>query len=576
MKRHLSWIFPAFLTLLVACSGQKHEPTVPESSASIDPVYGGELNVGTVYVSLSALSWDPADWAWKSNHDSGLVREQLLAADLDKSVRKGGAYRFIADAYIPDDALRGELAEDWFFEDPLTLVFQLRKGVMFHAVPGVMDAREITAEDVVFSFETINQSPKRINLYFDHIDSVEARDKYTVVFRFNTFNAEWPYRFGYGYYSGIVPRELADADAKKWQNLTGTGPYRLTRYIQGNLHQYDRIDDYWDTEEVNGQAYRVPFVDRINYRIIKDEATYLSALRTARLDILESIRWEVVDHLKGTTPELKWNRWLSTNGTFVALRVDEKPFDDIRVRRAMNLAINQHEILEIFYGGHGQIMAYPQHPEFGNYFQPLSEMPPSVQSLFEYDPDEARRLLAQAGYPNGFETTMQLCACSQAHMDLAPLIVSYLKEVGVRVKLETYEYASFLSLMMSKQNGPAYLMSSGVSAPLTSLRKNFATGQTWNASGYSNPEFDRRLKFAFETRDENERVKVIQELSSEILDEAPYIWLPTEYVYTAWWPWVRNYEGELRAGAVRPGPIYARIWIDEQMKREMGFSRGRQ
>ena len=116
----------------------------------------------------------------------------------------------------------------------------------------------------------------------------------------------------------------------------------------------------------------MPFVDKLIYRIIKDEATYLTALRTGQLDILEPIRWIAVDHLKESTPELNWNRWLATSGTFVSLRVDIKPFNDIRVRRALNLAINQQEIVDQFYGGHAELMAYPQHPGFGDYFEPLS------------------------------------------------------------------------------------------------------------------------------------------------------------------------------------------------------------
>ena len=136
------------------------------------------------------------------------------------------------------------------------------------------------------------------------------------------------------------------------------------------------------------------------YRIIKDEATFLTALRTGQLDILESIRWIAVDHLKETTPELQWNRWLGTGGTFVSLRVDQKPFDDVRVRRAMNLAINQQEIADVFYGGHAELMAYPQHPDFGDYFQPLSEMPEEIRELFTYNPEKAKAGADVPGFDN--------------------------------------------------------------------------------------------------------------------------------------------------------------------------------
>lgn len=541
------------------------------SSAAEEPQYGGVLNVGTVSVTISALSWDPGDWTWKSSHDTGMVREQLFAADLTRSVRNGGPYPFIADAYLPEESMRGELAESWEWEDPLTLVIHLRKGVMFTELPGVMKARELVADDILYTFELINSSPKKIPTYFDHIDHISARDSHTVVFHLNEFNAEWAYRFGYGYYSGIVPREMELVDRKNWRTVVGTGPFRMSRYILSNRQSYARNENYWDTETIDGKSWSLPFIDELNYRIIKDEATQLSALRTGQLDILEAIRWIAVDHLKETTPELKWNRWLGTGGTFIALRTDQKPFDDVRVRRALNLAINQREIVDAFYGGHAEMMAYPQHPGFGDYYEPLEEMPASVQELFTYNPEKAKQLLAEAGYPDGFEIDLQVCSCSPVNMDLVPLLDSYLAKVGVRVSIKPMEYASFLSAMTTRTHAPAYFMGSGHVNPTTTLRKSFVTGQTWNPSMYSDPSFDARMDTLYKTRDEGERIRIARELTVEILDQAPYVWLPNAYVYTAWWPWVKNYGGELRAGAVRPGPIYARLWIDQQLKRELGF-----
>ncbi len=535
------------------------------------PQYGGQLNVGTVNVTLTPLSWDPADWTWKSNHDAGAAREQLFAGDLDKSVRKGGIYPFISDAYLPTESIRGELAESWAWEDDLTLVINLRRNAMFTERPGVMKARLLEAEDVVFSYNLVDQSPKRIPTYFDHIKKVYARDKHTVVFEFSEFNAEWMYRFGYGYYSGISPRELGNVDRKDWRTVSGTGPFILEKYVQANAHIYSRNDNYWDVENIDGQQYPIPFVDKVIYRIIKDEATYLTALRTGQLDILEAMRWIAVDHLKETTPELKWNRWLGTAGTFVSLRVDQKPFDDVRVRRALNLAVNQKEIVELFYGGHAELMAYPQHPGFGDYFQPLEEMPEEVQELFTYNPEKARALLKEAGVPDGFTFNVQVCSCSPSNMDMIPLLESYLKKVGIQIKIQPMEYASFLSAMTTKTHGPGYLLNSGHVNPITTLRKSFVTGQTWNPSQYSSEYFDEQIRLVHLERDEQVRIQMLRKLTREILAEAPYIWLPVGYAHTAWWPWVKNYGGELRVGAVRPGPIYGRIWIDEKLKAELGF-----
>ena len=135
---------------------------VPVAAQTEKPQYGGKLEVGTVYVTLSALSWDMADWNWKQNHDMGQMYETLFAADLSKAKRLGGKHPFIADAWLPTDAIRGELAERWSWkENPLRLEVNLRKGVMFPAKPGVMAARELTAEDVVFSFNRLEKSPRK-------------------------------------------------------------------------------------------------------------------------------------------------------------------------------------------------------------------------------------------------------------------------------------------------------------------------------------------------------------------------------------------------------------------------------
>ncbi|WP_315831569.1 ABC transporter substrate-binding protein [Bradyrhizobium prioriisuperbiae] len=536
------------------------------------PQYGGTLNIGNVYVTVSPLTWDPADWAWKFQQDTGLMYEQLFAADLSKSKRRGGPYSFVPDAWLPTDAIRGELAESWQWkENPLRVEIKLRQGVMFPDKPGVMAARELVADDVVQSYERLNNSPKKVPTYFDHVEKAEAIDKHTVVFTFKTYSSEWDYRFGWGYYSGIVPKEVADAGAGNWKNANGTGPFRLTDYVQANALTFSRNDNYWDKEQIDGKPYKLPFVDKIVYRTIKDEATFLAALRTGKLDLLESIRWSAVDELKKSAPKLQWSRWLATGGTFLAMRTDAKPFDDLRVRRALNMAVNKQEILSSFYNGEGQLFAYPQHPDYIGYFEPLEQMPDSVKELYTYNPQKAKALLAEAGYPNGFSFKVQVCSCSPDHMDLLPLVAAYLEKVGVKLEIQPMEYGAFLSAMTTKTNTAGYFMLNGHTNPTTTLRKSFVTKQTWNPSQFSDPDIDRKMNEVFQERDESKRQMMLKEMTRSIIDKAPYIFLPVAYNYTAWWPWVKNYGGELRAGSERPGPIHARIWIDQEMKKRMGF-----
>jgi len=536
------------------------------------PQSGGTLNIGLVYYTLSPLSWDPADWPWKFGQDTGLMYEQLWAGDLSKAKSRGGKHGFVADAWLPSDAIRGELAESWkTLEDPFRVEVNLRKGVMFPDKPGVMKSRELVAQDIVDTFYRLDKSPKKVPNYFDHVDKVEAVDKHTVLFTFKNYNSEWDYRFGWGYYSAVVPKEVADAGAKDWKNANGTGPFALTDYVQGNAATFSKNPVYWDKETIAGQSHKLPFVDKIVYRTIKDEATMLTALRTGKIDLLEAIRWSAVEELKKSAPALKWKRWVDTGGVFVSLRVDTKPFDDIRVRRALNLAVNKQEIVKSYYGGNAELFAYPMHPDYIGYFEPLEQLPVAAQELFTYNPAKAKSLLAEAGYPSGFSFKVQVCSCSPDQMDLLPLVAAYLDKVGVKVEIQPMEYGAFLSAMTTKTNAAGYMMRNGHTNPTTSVRKSFITKQTWNPSQYSDAEFDKRVAAVFLERDESKRQLLIKLLTRDIIEKAPYIWLPTPYVHTAWWPWVKNYDGELRVGAERPGPIHARIWIDQAMKKKMGF-----
>jgi peptide/nickel transport system substrate-binding protein len=536
------------------------------------PQTGGTLNVGLVYFTLSPLSWDPADWPWKFGQDTGLMYEQLFAGDLSKAKSRGGKHPFVADSWLPSDAIRGELAESWkVMDNPFRVEVKLRKGVMFPDKPGVMKARELVADDVVYSFNRLDKSAKKIPTYYDHVDKVEAKDKYTVLFTFKNYNAEWDYRFGWGYYSGIVPKEVSDAGAGNWKNANGSGPFELTDYVQGNAATFSKNPIYWDKEIIGGHPYKLPFVDKIVYRTIKDEATMWTALRTGKIDVLEAVRWTAVDELKKNAPALKWKRWVNTGGVFIAMRVDTKPFDDIRVRRALNLAVNKQEIVKSYYGGNAELFAYPMHPDYVGYYEPLDQMPKAAQELFTYNPEKAKALLAEAGYPKGFSFKVQVCACAPDQMDLLPLVAAYLEQVGVKIEIQPLEYGAFLSAMTTKTNAAGYMMQNGHTNPTTSIRKSFVTKQTWNPAQYTDPEFDKRMADVYLERDESKRQLLIKLMTRDIVEKAPYIWLPTAYVYTAWWPWVKNYDGELRVGSERPGPIHARIWIDQEMKKKMGF-----
>jgi len=540
-----------------------------------DVQLGGTINVSTIYRTLDPLSWDTERWSWKANHDH-LQLESLLRGDLNRGPRGTNEWAFTAADYLPYEILQGSLAESFeVLQDPLRIEFKLRKGVYWQEVPGVMASRELVASDIVSNFKAMHASPHATPDFWDFVERWEAKDDHTLVIYLKHYHASWDYRLTWGFYDGVAAPEWHALPAEKradWRNVTGTGPYRPTDVQPGRLVVYTANKNYWDKEVINGKEYQLPLNDKVIYNIIKDESATVAAFTSGRLDILEAIRWQFIDQIRKAAPQAITKRNLANEGTYIALRTDRKPFNDVRVRRAMNLAVDQKAILKSLLNGEGELLNYPFSSEWKGYYQPLSELSPKAQELFEYKPEEAKKLLAEAGYPNGFSFDLQVCSCNPYHMDLVPMLQAYYQRIGVTMNIKALEYAAYRSMMRHKDMADGYLLSNSSGTPVAVLRKSFQTDQTWNASMLSDAKFDADLAQAIAEPDKAKRDEMLRALNRYIIEDVvPHVWLPTQNYYSAWWPWVKNYHGEIRNGAMKPNSIYARIWIDQALKKKMGY-----
>jgi peptide/nickel transport system substrate-binding protein len=541
-------------------------------AAAEQPQYGGTLSFPSP---INPISWDNADYVWKHGNDTGFYMEHLMSGDLQKGPRGTNQYDFQDSDYLPTPFARGELLESWEVKkNPLQLIFHLRKGIMWQEKPGVMKAREFVADDLVYSVTRMKNSPKFPKGRMDFVGQMETPDKYTVVINMPEWIAEWPYRLGWWYYDGVQApeQEKAPGGPKKWENACGTGPFMITEYKDGHSQVYTKNPNYWDSDVINGKKYKLPFVDKIYKAIIKDDATTLASFRTGKLDIYQ-MNWKYVAELKKSCPQLLWSRALYTANFSLALRMDKKPFNDIRVRRALNMAVNKKEIIENFFGGNAELHTYPFPPSFKDVYTPIDKLTPAARLVYTYDPEKAKKLLAEAGYPNGFTFKAQIANNSQVNLDLAQMIVSYFDKIGVKMILEPMDYPSWLAMMMKKQHQEAIFLGTGQNGPHSGIQKNFMTGQPWNPHIMSDPYLDKTWDDAVMNPKltEKQSVEVMKKLAVYALEQAPAVVIPTSYTYIAWWPWVKNYYGETYAGAWRPGPIYARIWIDQELKKKMGY-----
>ncbi|MDP2920035.1 MAG: ABC transporter substrate-binding protein [Dehalococcoidia bacterium] len=545
-------------------------PVQPAPGTREEPKYGGTLRVLGTSPTVDPMTFDPADWAWKVSQDITFYSEHLLGGDLDKGPRGTNQVPFTDMEWSPV-AVRGVLAESWEIQtNPLALVFRLRKGIYWQAKQGVMASREFEAKDVVYSMTRLFASPKALIGFMGGPVRWEARDKYTAVCYMDTFFANWMFAVGWGYYDNIVPEEVVKAGVADWRNATGTGPYMITDYVSGSSQTYTKNQNYWDKDTINGKQYKLPYTDKIIILIMKDESTRLAALRTGKVDLSMTNDWKFEDTLKKTSPELKVQKYLGTGGGMAALRMDTKPFDDIRVRRALNMGVDKKGLIQTLYNGNGEILNYPFAASWTGLFTPMEKLPKSAQELYTYDKEKAKKLLTEAGYPNGF-TVKAMVPNTSAAMDWASYVAGSLAEIGVKLELMPTEYAATVSAQATKTHPPVFFFTSSHTNPIRCLHKNFYPGETWNPYMFNDKWFTDNLTKAMSNPNEAEVDKALKELNVYAIDQAPCIWLPTQYYFTYWWPWVKNYYGELSAGALTWAPILTRIWVDQDMKKKMGY-----
>ena len=205
----------------------------------------------------------------------------------------------------------------------------------------------------------------------------------------------------------------------------------------------------------------------------------------------------------------------------LALRMDTKPFDDIRVRRALNIAVDKETVVKQFYGGNAEMLGFPMHPDWTGYYEPLEPMPDDIKELFRYDVAKAKKLLAEAGLADGFTFKVQVCACSPVSMDLLALLAGYFEPVKVKLDVQVMEYAAHLSVMNNNTNAPGYLHTVGMANPFTTTRVNFVS-HTYNPSQFNDPAFAAKFAAGASERDEAKRHALFREMARDALRAVPY------------------------------------------------------
>ncbi len=541
-----------------------------------EPQYGDTI---TVRVSTLNQNWDP----WFAGPFAGCQQqyESLFIEDwtLDRKI-----WPFLG-GFVPDEYYVGALADTWEMTDPQTMTVHLREGVYWQDMPPV-NGREFTADDVVYQYDRmfgIGSGFTEFSPFWftqaGYIAEVTATDAHTVVFSFTGASALNPARlFAPGQYNWIAPREAVEMSEESqitdWENAPGTGPWEVTDFVSGTSVTYSANPNYWGYDERHPEN-KLPYADTLVLLLIPDAATAIAGMRSGQIDFMSDVAsWQQVASLAETNPEILQAQ-IPAAGYTLDFRCDTAPFTDIRVRKALQMAIDREEIAQTYYGG--TVDGKPAglvFPGYTGWCTPYDEWPAELQAEYSYDPDTARALLAEAAAdgvftPNaegGFDTN--IIAASNSDLQLLQVIRGYFLEIGVDMAIEEMDPSTFSSFAMAgEQDQLTYSSKTGVTfEPWIALdyRSRIPTNYSFN----SDPVYDAMI-LSFAT------IIDLAELKQAVIEADMYAiaahWgvqvCPTA-TYNLYQSYLKGYSGEFIS--MRNYAYYARLWIDQDLKSSLG------
>jgi len=439
--------------------------------------------------------------------------------------------------------IEGDLAESWTQPNETTYVFKLKKGVRWHPKPPV-NGRELTADDVVFSVNHFLTVKGNANAYMlKAVDKVEAPDKYTVKFTLKEPFVWLLDMLSNPHAVAIVAKEVVEkyGDLKKPETVIGTGPWVLDSYRPNVGLTYVRNPNYF--------VHGLPYIDRIEATVDEDNASRMASFLSGKYDLgwqfpgtIDRVDWvQIKDTLKQKRPKLQTLEFPSPVMNHISMRTDQKPFSDPRVRQAMSMAIDRKAIIESVFEGIGAMN--PAVPaalkEWSVPFEKLGE----GAKYYKHDPAEAKKLLAAAGYPNGFPgTTCFTTYGSTVLVDSLQLVQKDLKAVGIDVKIDQKEYGAYIATCFyGKFDSMTYGPQTGFLEPDNFLFGQYYKDELKNQSHITDPVVDDMLVRQRRTLDVSKRREIIYDIQRHLAKQQYYVQMPSPIWIAVWEGALKNY-----------------------------------
>lgn len=483
MKKKLLALFLALVmvgAVLPGCGDGSKDPGGQGNNGETgEPVKGGEITVGIA-----------------QDLDDSLDPHQTVAAGTREvlfNIFEGLVKPNSDGEMIPAVAEKYELSEDG-----TTYTFTLREGVKFH------NGQTVTAEDVVYSINRCAAVPegqeKPLVAAFSAVKSVEALDEKTVAVTI----AQRDLEFISYMTAAIIPADYENQDTAP----VGTGPFRFVSRTPQQDFVMERFEDYWGAPA---------WLDKVTYKICENADALVMNLNGGSIDLCAHLTSAQASQLNQNFQVLEGTMNLVQA---IYLNNQAKPFDNQLVRQALCYAIDRQGIMDMVADGHGTAVGSSIYPAFTKYFVP------ELVDKYPHSVEKAKELLAQAGYPNGFDMTISVPNNYQPHMDTAEVVAEQLREAGIRVTIQPVEWSTWLDTIYNGRQFQATVV--GVDAANMTARamlERFTSDYGKNFINYNNPAYDALFQQAINAQDEATQTDLYKQMETMLADTAANVYI---------------------------------------------------
>jgi peptide/nickel transport system substrate-binding protein len=413
------------------------------------------------------------------------------------------------------NSIEPDLAKSWEVSaDNLTYTFHLRQGLKFH------NGDDVTAEDVVFSLDrTRNPKECPYSSMFDPIKEIQAVDKDTVKIVLSAPYA--PILADLAMFNAaIIPKKYfqeVGGTEKFGRHPIGAGPFKFEYWKPGEEIMFSKFDDYW--------REGLPKVDKLSYLIMPDATSRAIAVRGGAIDVAVYVPFNEVQSLKAA-PGVKVAVDPIWRHDFVKINCGIKPFNDIKVRQALNYAVNKEGIIKAVLFGFGKAATS---------YMPLVVYYNSDLQPYPYDPTKAKALLKSAGYEKGFKTAILTTAGEPMMVSIATILQQNLQDIGIQASIEKVEEGTRWDRLVARKYelSPDYYTSDILDDDLlTDFGISFAGNQAY-FSDYNSPKVEELAALGRKTLDEKKRAGIYHEIQKTVMEDAAQIFLTTTPTATA-------------------------------------------